>query len=121
MGVRNQQLNALVPDSNIRIPFIGFNDVITNITRHSRVLALYVAKYFEDTVQHIRFLKEVLAPNAQVHYVVGNSKFYDVMLHTEQIYAAIFQAEGFQNVNIRTIRKRTSKKELFEYVVSARY
>jgi len=78
-----------------------------------------VTKYFEDTVQHIRSLKNVLASRAQVYYVVGNSRFYDVVLPTEQIYAAIFEAEGFHNVNIETIRKRTSKKELFEYVVSA--
>jgi len=79
-----------------------------------------VTKYFEDTVRHIRSLKNVLASHAQVHYIVGNSKFYDIVLPTEQIYATIFEVEGFQNVSIEIIRKRTSKKELFEYVVSAR-
>jgi hypothetical protein len=55
-----------------------------------------------------------------VHYVVGNSKFYDVMLPVERIFGSLFAAAGFEDVAIRTLRKRTSKKELFEYVVSAR-
>jgi hypothetical protein len=41
------------------------------------------------------------------------------MLHTEQIYAAILRDQGFQDVEVRTIRKRTSKKEPFEFIVSA--
>lgn len=119
-GCATSKLMNWIPDINCRVPFNEYDEVINQITRHSRVLGLYVAKYFEDVVQHIRSLKEVLAPGAQLYYIVGNSKFYDVMLHTEQIYAAIFQDEGFRDINIRTIRKRTSKKELFEYIVSAR-
>ena len=34
--------------------------------------------------------------------------------------AALFEDTGFRDVDIRVIRKRTSKKELFEFVVSAR-
>ena len=55
-----------------------------------------------------------------MHYIVGNSKFYDVLLPVEHIYAALFAAAGFIDVDTRVIRKRTSKKELHEYVVSAR-
>lgn len=118
-GCATSKLMSWTPNPAIQVPYEGFDEVITQISQESQVLSIYVAKYFEDTVQHIRSLKGVLKPGAQVHYVVGNSKFYNVMLHTEQIYAAIFQAEGFQNVKINAIRKRTSKKELFEYVVSA--
>lgn len=114
------KLMSWVPNPAIAIPFVGFGEIIQQISQQSNILGLYVAKYFEDTVCHIRSLKEVLAPNAQVHYVVGNSKFYDSILPTEQIYSAIFKAEGFHNVNIEAIRKRTSKKELYEYIVSAR-
>ncbi|MCC6444528.1 MAG: hypothetical protein IT210_13865 [Armatimonadetes bacterium] len=53
-------------------------------------------------------------------YIVGNSKFYDVLLPVEEIFAALFKAAGFTGVNVHTLRKRTSKKELFEYIVSAR-
>jgi hypothetical protein len=52
--------------------------------------------------------------------IVGNSKFYDVMLPVEEIFASMFEGAGFTSCRIDTIRKRTSKKELFEFVVSAR-
>jgi hypothetical protein len=51
---------------------------------------------------------------------VGNSRFYDVLLPTQDIYAAIFEQQGFHEVRIDILRKRTSKRELFEYLVSAR-
>lgn len=119
-GCATSKLMSWIPDPASRIPVNDYDEVINRITQHSKVLGLYVAKYFQDIVHHIHSLKEVLAPGARLYYVVGNSKFYDVMLHTEQIYAAIFQAEGFRDVSIRAIRKRTSKKELFEHIVSAR-
>lgn len=101
------------PDSGL------FCVAIEQIAQKSKVLSLYVEKYFQDTIQHICSLKTVLAPGAELYYVVGNSRFYDVLLPTEHIYATLFQEQGFRNVNIRAIRKRTSKKELFEYIVSA--
>lgn len=119
-GCATSKLMSWRPNPNIHVLFEGFDGIISKIAQYSQVLSLYVRKYFEDTVQHIRSLKNILAPHAQVYYIVGNSRFYDVVLPTEQIYAAIFEAEGFHNVNIETIRKRTSKKELFEYIVSAR-
>lgn len=119
-GCATSKLMSWKPDPNIHIPYEGFDEITSQIAHHSQVLSLYVTKYFEDTVRHIRSLKNVLASHAQVHYIVGNSKFYDVVLPTEQLYAAIFESEGFHDVSTETIRKRTSKKELFEYVVSAR-
>lgn len=77
-------------------------------------------KYFHDMVGHCESLFAVAAPGASIHYIVGNSKFYDVMLPVEGIYAAMFEASGFTEATVKTIRKRSSKKELFEYVVSAR-
>jgi len=38
----------------------------------------------------------------------------------EEIFAALFREAGFDQQTVQTIRKRTSKKELFEFVVSAR-
>jgi hypothetical protein len=84
------------------------------------VLSRYVHKYFHDMDEHVGALAGVLEPDATVHYIVGNSKFYDVMVPAEQIFASIFEAVGFEKVEVETIRKRTSKKELFEYLVSAR-
>ena len=54
-----------------------------------------------------------------LYYIVGNSKFYEVMLPVQEIFASLFKEAGFKDVEVTTIRKRTSKKELFEYVVSA--
>lgn len=50
---------------------------------------------------------------------MGNSKFYDVILPVESIFASIFQDVGFINISVKIIRKCTSKKELFEFLVSA--
>lgn len=103
----------------VTIPWRGFDPCIKGIKEHSDLLGRYVHKYFEDAVVHVESLATVLARGARVHYVVGNSKFYDVLLPTEEIYAAIFDAAGLANVAVERIRKRTSKKELFEYVVHA--
>lgn len=105
----------------IAIPWTGFDACIKGIKEHSDLLGRYVHKYFEDAVLHIESLVAVLAQGARVHYVVGNSKFYDVLLPTEEIYAAIFEAAGLANVSVERIRKRTSKKELFEFVVHAKH
>lgn len=103
----------------VAVPWRGFDTCIKGIKEHSDLLGRYVHKYFEDAVLHVESLVTVLARGARVHYVVGNSKFYDVMLPTEEIYAAVFEAAGLANVTVERIRKRTSKKELFEFVVHA--
>jgi hypothetical protein len=71
-------------------------------------------------VTHTRELYRVMRPGGTIHYIVGNSRFYDVMVPVEHIFAALFEAAGFIDADIRVVRKRTSKKELFEYLVSAR-
>ena len=58
---------------------------------------------------------------SDVHYIVGNSTFYGVLLPVERIYAAMFEQLGFEDIRCRAIRKRNSKKELFEFDVSARW
>ncbi len=73
-----------------------------------------------DILIHFRNLYPNLAPAAKIFYVVGNSKFYGTLVPVEQIYAHILAQTGFEDVKIETLRKRNSKKELFEYVVSAR-
>jgi predicted methyltransferase len=78
----------------------------------------YVHKYFDDMGRHVRGIYKVVKNGGRVNYIVGNSKFYDVLLPVEQIFAAMFREVGFNHVDIRVLRKRTSKKELFEYLVS---
>jgi hypothetical protein len=64
-------------------------------------------------------LRCVLKPAAEVHYIVGNSTFYSVLLPVEQIYAAMLDTLGFKQIECKPIRKRNSKKELIEFDVTA--
>lgn len=83
------------------------------------LLSNYVARYCEDMSAHFDGLRRILNPGARVHYIVGNSTFYGVLVSTERIYEAMFREYGFANVGVRPIRKRNSKKELIEFDVSA--
>jgi hypothetical protein len=95
-------------------------ELLGRIAGHSELLARYVHKYFYDMVDHVESMHALMRDGGTLHYIVGNSKFYDVLLPVEQIFAALFTSAGLEEASVRTIRKRTSKKELFEYVVSAR-
>jgi hypothetical protein len=108
------------PPSTRPIPYAGMTELLGRIGAESVLLARYVHKYFYDMVDHVESVGELVRQGGTLHYIVGNSKFYDVLLPVEQIFAAIFTAAGLADVEVRTIRKRTSKKELFEFVVSAR-
>lgn len=101
-------------------PIAGFAEIILRITERSATLARYVEKYFHDMAMHAMSLFRVVRGGGKIHYVVGNSKFYDVLLPVERMFADLFVAAGFRDVSVKNIRKRTSKKELFEFVVSAR-
>lgn len=118
-GCATSNLSKWEPDPNIEIPFVGFNTILESIANHSTTLSKYVQKYFYDMVLHCNGLFQVVRSGGTVNYIVGNSKFYDVLLPVEAIFASLFEAVGFTNVRIRVIRKRSSKKELFEFVVSA--
>lgn len=118
-GCATSMLNSWTPNGHGEIPFQHFNRIVQDIGKGHALLGRYVHKYFEDIKGHMVGLRQVLAPGARCHYIVGNSKFYDTMLPVEGIYAAMFEDAGFVDVSVETIRKRTSKKELFEFVVHA--
>ena len=89
--------------------------------KNGRLLATYVAKYFDDIWKHLNSLVTVLNDGSEVHYIVGNSTFYNVLLPVEKLYAVMLERLGFERIECRAIRKRNSKKELFEFDVSARW
>ena len=89
--------------------------------KSGRILANYVATYFEDMWEHFSALAPVLSKGAELHYIVGNSTFYGVLLSVERLYAAMLERLGFEDVERRAIRKRNSNKALFEFDVSARW
>ncbi|HVJ14162.1 MAG TPA: hypothetical protein VM686_01920 [Polyangiaceae bacterium] len=84
------------------------------------LMATYVQRYFEDMAQHLAAVQRLLIRGGEVHYIVGNSTFYGIAVPTERLLAAELSRLGFEAVAVRTVRKRNSKKELFEYQVSAR-
>jgi hypothetical protein len=119
-GSATSNLARWAPECARRVPFAGFRPIVDRIGTRSPLLGRYVAKYFHDMALHAESLFAVTRAGGSVHYIVGNSKFYDVVLPVERIFAALFRDAGFSEPTIRTIRKRTSKKELYEFVVSAR-
>lgn len=100
-------------------PLAELPAIIEQISERSQVLARYVNKYFFDMAEHVKSLSKLVAGGGEVHYVVGNSKFFEVMVPAELLFAALFEQNGFENARVTTLRKRTSKRELFEFLVSA--
>jgi hypothetical protein len=89
--------------------------------KSGQLLANYVAKYFDDMWVHFQGLTPLLAPGAEVHYIVGNSTFYSVVVATEALYAEMLSMLGFTNAACHPIRKRNSKKELVEFDVVGKW
>lgn len=116
-GVATSQLNAWAPESALGLPKLA--RLVSEIEAQSPILARYVERYFHDMDRHIDGLAGVLASGAEAHYVIGNSKFFDVVVPAEQLFASLFRRHGFERCRVRVLRRRTSKKELFEYLVSA--
>jgi len=100
-------------------PLSELDALVAKIEPRSDVLARYVAKYFFDMFLHVQSLSKIVARGGQVHYVIGNSKFFDVLVPAERLLAEIFELCGFCQASVSTLRKRSSKRELFEFRVSA--
>jgi hypothetical protein len=118
-GCATSNLGKWKPEAGQEVPFAKFESICSKIGATSKVLGTYVEKYFHDMTLHCSELFKVVKPGGRIDYIVGNSKFYDVLLPVEEIYAALFEHSGFTDVKINTLRKRSSKKELFEYDVIA--
>ena len=118
-GCATSNVGKWRPEGNRQIPHEGFHFILEQIAETSPLLARYVHKYFHDMIVHVMDLFKVMKAGGDLHYIVGNSKFYEVMLPVQEIFASLFRDAGFEDVRITTTRKRTSKKELFEYHVSA--
>jgi len=105
--------------SGLKIEHENFYRIINAIIAHSQILGNYVHKYFVDILAHLKSVYQVLNSQAKVFYIVGNSKFYDTVVPVEQIYQSILEQVGFINVRTSILRKRNSKKELWEMIVTA--
>lgn len=117
-GVATSRLAQWVPNGT-PIQYDGFEDLIREIAKNSPLLANYVHRYFIDIATHLMGLSRVLSPGAKLFYVIGNSKFYNTVVPVERIYASLMAQCEFRNIKIEPLRKRNSKKELYEFIVSA--
>jgi DNA modification methylase len=87
--------------------------------KNSGLMSNYVHKYFDDMYLHLQNIGGLLKPDAKLNYIVGNSSFYGYFVDTEKILAESMKQLGYQNIKIRMIRKRNSKKGLFEFLVKS--
>jgi len=85
-----------------------------------KLMANYVTKYFNDMYAHAREVSRISAPGARLAYVIGNSKFYGHPLPSDEMLAAIFRHYGFATEGIHKMRRRQSKRGLYESVVLMR-
>lgn len=118
-GCATSNLNSWEPSPEQTIPYPRFDRIIASISEDHKILGRYVHKYFQDIKVHLQSLRRVMASSGRCYYIVGNSKFYGTLLPVEEIYTALFEDSGFINTRIERLRKRNSKKELYEYVVYA--
>ncbi|WPD21453.1 MAG: DNA adenine methylase [Candidatus Electrothrix scaldis] len=87
--------------------------------KNSLLMANYVWKYFHDMQLHLQSLRRHLSKGSVLCYIVGNSSFYGVQVHAEKLLEESMNSLGFTNIGSKVVRKRNSKKELFEYCVYA--
>lgn len=121
-GVATSRLNDWRRDASTFFP-----DYLDNILRNiacsdgksGELLSKYVGKYFEDMWRHFVAVRLVMNNGGELHYIIGNSKFYRCLVPTERIYSDMLKKAGFSNIDIKLLRKRNSKKELFEFDVTA--
>lgn len=118
-GSATSNLSTWQPLPSKRPPPTRLEPCLTAIADTSPLLSTYVRKYFHDMAAHIESLERVLRPGGTASFVVGNSKFYEVLVPVEELLATQFEQAGFHKVEIETLRKRTSKKELYEYLITA--
>ncbi len=119
-GSATSNLSSWVPEPGVPPLQPEIEARLTAIAERSALLSSYVRKYCHDMFRHFSSLAHVLRPGGSAHFVVGNSKFYDVLVPIEQVLARQLEQAGFRAVDVTVLRKRSSKKELFEFVVGAR-
>lgn len=121
-GVATSRLATWKPNQEHWIPdslVSAIKSIASDNNPSGRLLSNYVAKYFADISAHLDGLRSTLNGGARVHYIIGNSSFYGVLVPTERIYTEMLIKYGFKEVGARPVRKRNSKKELVEYEIVA--
>lgn len=89
--------------------------------KNTNLMANYVMKYFNMLYQHVKSLRETLAENSRVAYVIGNSVIKEVEVPADIWLSKIFEKCGFTVNHILRVRKRHSGKKLYEAIVIGTY
>lgn len=122
-GIATSRLATWEPSGELPLD-ATFGEVLARIRNSSEkngpLLSRYVHKYFQDVWDHLRSAHRVIAPGGRAIYVIGNSTFFGQVVHTEKWYAELMARAGFKEISVSALRKRNSKKELFEYAVTGR-
>jgi hypothetical protein len=93
----------------------AYRKIVASNGKSALLMANYTMKYFEDMYRHFESIRALLANNCQMHYIIGNSSFFGVEVDTPTIYKDILMKLDYANIEFNPIRKRNSKKNLFEY------
>ena len=88
--------------------------------KNSKLMSIYVHKYFYDIFNHINNLYSLLNHKADIYYIVGNSTFFQVNVDSDYLYKEMFKIAGFTNIDSQIIRKRNCNKKLYEYCITAK-
>ena len=90
-------------------------------TKNGKTMATYVRKFFDDMYIHLGNLRNHLQPNATINYILGNSSFYGHFVDTDIIIKEMLNELNYTNISSRIIRKRNSKSNLYEFLITASY
>jgi hypothetical protein len=121
-GSATSRLNEWRPSPNsFSPPYYRaiIDEIASSGEKNGELLSRYVAKYFEDIWFHLSNIHKLMRIGGKVHYIVGNSVFYETVVPVERLYADFLNELGFRDIEIKTLRKRNSKKALFEFDVTA--
>lgn len=120
-GVATSKLHTWTPQS----PYLPSQalEICSSIkneeSKNGLTMALYVHKFFDDMYLHLSNLREHLNDGASLNYILGNSTFYGHHVDTSSWIVDILSHLGYTNISSTTIRKRNSKSQLYEYLISA--
>lgn len=112
-----EQVTPILPERLINV----CNRIEQGDDKNGRTMALYVKKFFDDMYLHLSNLRGHLNNNATINYILGNSSFYGNYVETDLIIEEMLTTLGYKDVKSRIIRKRNSKSNLFEYIITAKW
>ena len=120
-GSATSKLMLWTPEENIDFKLLNnYVEEINNTNmENSKLMSIYVYKYFHDMFFHIKRLYNILNTNSDIYYIIGNSTFFGVNVDSDLLYRKMFEICGFNNINSVIIRKRNCNKKLYEYCVMA--